>query len=232
MILVFDCAKRLSTVLLIGSVLAFSNVAKTAEVNPLRPVDTASPRETLQDFVVTMDGIYSGLKGILQEYAASGRLYLTSDERRRQVEVLSAAAKAIRVLDLSDIPPVLQQTVAAERGIQLKEILDRIELPSFKSVPDRNAATGLPSKRWRLPETEIEIALVENGQHALLWSSVSGPPLPCSPIKSDWRARSSPDSWATSHGISTNSSNEVDSAGLVSLMTVIASSRRQSRRKR
>ncbi len=163
MILVFDCAKRLSTVLLIGSVLAFSNVANTAEVNPLRPVDTASPRETLQDFVVTMDGIYRGLKGILQEYAASGRLYLTSDERRRQVEVLSAAAKAIRVLDLSDIPPVLQQTVAAERAIQLKEILDRIELPSFESIPDRNAAAGLPSKRWRLPETEIDIALVENG---------------------------------------------------------------------
>lgn len=163
MILVFDCAKRLSTVLLIGSVLAFSNVAKTAEVNPLRPVDTASPRETLQDFVVTMDGIYHGLKGILQEYAASGRLYLTSDERRRQVEVLSAAAKAIRVLDLSDIPPVLQQTVAAERAIQLKEILDRIELPSFENVPDRNAAAGLPFKRWRLPETEIDIALVESG---------------------------------------------------------------------
>lgn len=163
MILVFDCAKRLSTVLLIGSVLAFSNVAKTAEVNPLRLVDTASPRETLQDFVVTMDGIYHGLKGILQEYAASGRLYLTSDERRRQVEVLSAAAKAIRVLDLSDIPPVLQQTVAAERAIQLKEILDRIELPSFENVPDRNAAAGLPFKRWRLPETEIDIALVESG---------------------------------------------------------------------
>ena len=104
MILVFDCVKRLSTVLLIGSVLAFSNVAKTAEVNPLRPVDTASPRETLQDFVVTMDGIYRGTKDILQEYAASDRLYLTSDERRRRVEILSAAAKAIRVLDLSIFP--------------------------------------------------------------------------------------------------------------------------------
>ena len=163
MILVFDCVKRLSTVLLIGSVLAFSNVAKTAEVNPLRPVDTASPRETLQDFVVTMDGIYRGTKDILQEYAASDRLYLTSDERRRRVEILSAAAKAIRVLDLSDIPPVLQQTIAPERAIQLKEILDRIELPPFDSVPDRNAAAGLPSKKWRLPETEIDIDLIESG---------------------------------------------------------------------
>lgn|ERR1700720_1947739 len=119
MIPVFNRLAQLSIGLLIGSVFAFSNAAKTAAVNPLRPVDTASPRETLQDFVETMDGIYRGLKGILQEYAASDRLYLTSDERHRQVDVLSAAAKAIRVLDLSDIPPVLQQTVAAERAIQL-----------------------------------------------------------------------------------------------------------------
>src|ERR1700758_3080328 len=159
----FNRAPYLSAALLIGSILAFSNAARAAEVNPLRPVDTASPRETLQDLVVTVDGIYRGLKNILQEYAASQRLYLTSDERRRQVETLSAAAKAIKVLDLSDIPPVLQQTVAAERAIQLKEILDRIELPAFDSIPDRNAAAGLPGKRWRFPETEIEIALVENG---------------------------------------------------------------------
>jgi MscS family membrane protein len=163
MILVFNRLVHLSIGLLIASSCAFSNAAKTAEVNPLRPVDTASPRETLQDFVVTMDGIYRGMKDILQEYAASQSLYLTADEWRRQVGILSAAAKAIRVLDLSDIPPVLQQTVAAERAIQLKEILDRIELPSFESIPDRNAAAGLPSRRWRLPETEIDIALVETG---------------------------------------------------------------------
>jgi MscS family membrane protein len=163
MILVFNRLVHLSIGLLIASSCAFSNAAKTAEVNPLRPVDTASPRETLQDFVVTMDGIYRGMKDILQEYAASQSLYLTADEWRRQVGILSAAAKAIRVLDLSDIPPVVQQTVAAERAIQLKEILDRIELPSFDNVPDRNAAAGLPYKRWRLPETEIDIALIENG---------------------------------------------------------------------
>jgi MscS family membrane protein len=172
---VINRATHVSAALLIGSILAFSGAAEAAEVNPLRPVDTASPRETLQDFVVTMDGIYSGMKDILQEYAASQRLYPTSDERRRQVELLSAAAKAIRVLDLSDIPPVLQQTVGPERAIQLKEILDRIELPSFDSVPDRNAAAGLPGKRWRLPETEIDIALIENGRAA-----PSGPGSPLS----------------------------------------------------
>ena len=71
MIPVFKRALYLSAALLIGSILAFSNAARAAEVNPLRPVDTASPRATLQDFVVTMDGIYRGMKDILQEYAAS-----------------------------------------------------------------------------------------------------------------------------------------------------------------
>jgi MscS family membrane protein len=112
MIPVFNRLAHLSIGLLIVSSCAFSNAAKAAEVNPLRPVDTASPRETLQDFVVTMDGIYRGTKDILQEYAASQRLYFTSDERRRRVEALSAAARAIKVLDLFRYSPVLQQTVA------------------------------------------------------------------------------------------------------------------------
>src|SRR3984893_6526490 len=116
MISVFNRLAHLSIGLLIVSSCAFSKAAEAAEVNPLRPVDTASPRETLQDFVVTMDGIYRGTKDILQAYAASQRLSLTSDERCSRIAVLSGAAKAIRVLDLSDIPPVLQQTVAAERA--------------------------------------------------------------------------------------------------------------------
>ena len=63
-------ASYLHIFLLIELFVVFSKIGNTAEVNPLRPVDTASPRETLQDFVVTMDGIYRGTKDILQEYAA------------------------------------------------------------------------------------------------------------------------------------------------------------------
>jgi MscS family membrane protein len=110
-----------------------------------------------------MDEIYLGMKDVLQEYAASQRLYLTPDERRKQLEVLSTAAKAIKVLDLSGIPPVLRDTVAPERAIQLKEIFDRIEFPSFESIPDQDAVARASSKRWRLPGTEIDIALIENG---------------------------------------------------------------------
>jgi hypothetical protein len=84
-----------------------------------------------------MDEIYRGFRQILQEYAESERLYLTRDERRRQFEVLSNAAKATKALDQSGIPPVLRDTVAPERTIQLKEILDRIEVPPFESIQIR-----------------------------------------------------------------------------------------------
>jgi MscS family membrane protein len=160
---VFTRVARLSIGALFAAICAFSNAASAADANPLRPVDTSSPRAALQDFVVRMDALYRGMTEILREYAVSGRLYPTADERRSQAELLWAAAKAIRVLDLSDIPPALRETVAAERALQLKEIFDRIELPPFESIPDQNAAAGLPSKRWRLPNTEIDFALVSEG---------------------------------------------------------------------
>ena len=61
---------------------------------------------------------------------------------------------------------MLRQTVAPARAIQLKEILDRIELPSFEVIPDRDAMSRASSKRWRLPGTEIDIALIETGPRA------------------------------------------------------------------
>jgi MscS family membrane protein len=137
-----------------------------AEVNPLRPVDTSSPRATLQDFTATMDGVYRSMKDLLQDYAVSQRLYLTREERGRQLEAFSSAKKAVKVFDLSDIPPVLRDTVAPERAIQLKEILDRIELPSLENIPDPEAIARASSKRWRLPGTEIDISFIENGPRA------------------------------------------------------------------
>jgi MscS family membrane protein len=159
-------AELLRIVRLIGLASAFSSMANAAEVNPLLPVDTSSPRASLQGFVGTIDDLYRNMKDILQEYSASQRLYHTPDERRRQAELLSTAAKAITVLDLSDVAPVLRGTVGPERALQLKEVLDRIELPSPGSIPDQDAMSRASTKRWRLPGTEIDIALIESGPHA------------------------------------------------------------------
>jgi MscS family membrane protein len=50
--------------------------------------------------------------------------------------------------------------------LQLKEILDRIKLPSFDEIPDREAMTRSSAKRWRLPDTEIDVVLIEDGPRA------------------------------------------------------------------
>jgi MscS family membrane protein len=160
---------RNSFVLLAGCtgliILGLSIPVSAAEINPLRPVDTSSPRATLQGFAETVDQAYVGLAQNLNSYAPSGRLYLSSEERQRQVTMLLAGLKAVQFLDRAKIPPALKDTVAAERMIQLKEILDRIELPPFDEIPDRDSMTKSSEKRWRIPNTEIDIALIEDGPH-------------------------------------------------------------------
>jgi hypothetical protein len=54
--------------------------------------------------------------------------------------------------------------------VPLKEIFDRIKLPSFDNTPDREAMAR-SSKRWGLPDTEIDIVLIEDGSKNSLRTS-------------------------------------------------------------
>ena len=147
-------------------VFGLSNAAIAADVNPLRPADTSSPRATLRGFVQTMNEIEVRMTDVLKSYAESDRLYLSPEERRNQIANLSRGLELVRYLDISQISPVLRDVVAAERVIQLKEILDRIELPSFDDIPDQEAMARTSTKRWRLPDTEIDVVLIEKGPRA------------------------------------------------------------------
>ena len=71
---VVHLAKCLATPILI-LLFGFSSIAKTADINPLRPIDASSPRATLQGFVEIMDETYRGLASLFESYAASDRLY-------------------------------------------------------------------------------------------------------------------------------------------------------------
>ena len=61
---------------------------------------------------------------------------------------------------------MLRDTVIGERIVQLREVLDRIEVPAFADIPDREAMAARSTKRWRLPDTEIDFALIESGPQA------------------------------------------------------------------
>ena len=149
--------------------LAFNlpSAANPTDVNPLRPVDTRARAPLCKASSRPWTTPIAACRTVLQEYGASGRLYLSPDERQKQIAVLqSDAVKAIKALDLSGIPPILRDAVAPERALQLKEILDRIEVPATDAIPDADAMARSSAKRWRLPGTEIDIALVETGSRA------------------------------------------------------------------
>ena len=151
---------------LIVLLLCVGNGANATEIHPLRPLDTSSPRATLQGFIETTDDVYRRMAEVLDSYGRSGRLYPSAEERREQSEALKDALKLGQYFDVSGIAPVLRDTVTGERVLQLREVLDRIEVPATADIPDREAMTRLGSKRWRLPDTEIDFVQVENGPRA------------------------------------------------------------------
>jgi MscS family membrane protein len=64
----------LGVAVLIGLLFGFSCAAKSADINPLRPADTSSPKATLQGFVETIDELYLHMADLIKTYAASNRL--------------------------------------------------------------------------------------------------------------------------------------------------------------
>jgi MscS family membrane protein len=151
---------------LIAFLLGTASVATAADDYPLRPPDTSSPRATLQGFITTVDDVYRHMTNVLDAYVDSGRLYLTAEEERQRRAALKEVPSAYRYLELSHVPPVVRDIVSAERILQLKEILDRIAVPQFDDIPDRDEVARQSTKRWRLPNTEIDIVRIENGTRA------------------------------------------------------------------
>ena len=134
--------------------------------NPLSTADTSSPRETLRGFVETLNQGHAQVKEIITSYLGSSRLYLSAGERTEVDHVLERIELARRTLNLSELPAALSESLSTYRVLQLKEVIDRIELPAFETIPDAAAMESAQFKRWSLPGTEITIALVEQGPRA------------------------------------------------------------------
>src|SRR3954463_8788801 len=162
-------ASLFACVLLGGLVMSGFAAGAEADLNPLRPPDTSSPRESLRNFVTKIDGAYGQWSELMRSYFLSGRLYFDSDERRKQAEIRPSAKDAIRSFDYSSVPPILRNTILLERMLQLKEILDRIDVPAFEDIPDRDTMARMSVKKWRLPNTEIDFVLIEDGPRAGEW---------------------------------------------------------------
>ena len=134
--------------------------------NPLAPADTSSPRATFKGFVETMNHGHALLMEIVKSYLGSSRLYLSAEERMEVDRILDKLEIAKRTMNLSELPAALATSLSVYRVLQLKEVLDRLELPAFESIPDAEAMESRQFKRWTLPGTEITIERVDEGPRA------------------------------------------------------------------
>lgn len=110
--------------------------AKAGEVGALTPIDTSSPRDTLQGFLEFMNQGYGTGVGLVQSYLASPQLYIAPEDTANIRRAFRYQEAAHRALDLSELPPATVHESARRLAIQLKEVLDRIDLSLIESIPD------------------------------------------------------------------------------------------------
>jgi MscS family membrane protein len=121
-----------------------------AGTTPLTPLDTSSPRATLQSFSDTVDRIYANMTGTDRTAAV-------------RAETLHLIQQAFTCMDISGIAPTLVDSEGRQAIVCLKEVLDRITLPPAAEIPDAAAAKADGLKRWRLPGTEIMLSRIGDG---------------------------------------------------------------------
>jgi MscS family membrane protein len=128
------------------------------EEHPLLPADTSSPRATLNSFMENCETAYRLLK-------EKGRV-VDSNQTRMAAE--EAVRNIKHCMNLEEIADFRRDDMAKEAAVSLKEVLDRIELPKERNIPDRKDMMGEDGQlkdHWTIPNTEITFELVKTGMH-------------------------------------------------------------------
>jgi MscS family membrane protein len=125
-------------------------VALAADQHPLEPLDRSSPRAMLTSFLDSVDRAWE--------------LFSVGDSAFKQ-----PFREARNCLDLSNVPPLVFEEFSARRALVLKEVLDRVQLPATKDMPDTTAVRELGLERWNIPHTEITLARIAEGDRQGQW---------------------------------------------------------------
>ncbi|WP_462320144.1 mechanosensitive ion channel family protein [Halochromatium sp.] len=123
------------------------------DANPLRPPDTSSPRATIASLILNLDRVY----------------LIGKDPDRPGQETIPPLRRAVRTLDLSEVPRAFADAVGVEVALLLKEVIDRVGLPPYASIPDAEQVEREALTQWRIPNTEILLQQVQDGPRAGSW---------------------------------------------------------------
>ncbi len=141
---------------LILPMLSLSSPVQKEDRHPLAPANTSSPRATLRTFIDNTNVLY--------------HTYLKEGYTLENKDLFDGLAdRAVDTLDLSKVPTALARLRGVEIAALLKEVLDRLELPPYETIPDATAMRSLEEAgnppRWRIPNTDITIARASEGPH-------------------------------------------------------------------
>ncbi len=143
-------------ILLLLLVLLLSPQLQADDQYPLEPVDTHSPRATLNSFMTSMHAVLALVAGEYREAPSRARFH----------EATVLVRRALGTLDLNQTSPTTRTEVGYDGAIYLYEVLMRLPLPPPQSIPDITAPVSPDTPfRWTLPHTEISIARVLEGPH-------------------------------------------------------------------
>ncbi len=165
-----DLLRSAQQIVLLGLallILQTSLMAGPSVKYPLAPPDTSSPQATLNSFVENVNKVYQVANESNDQYLKEPGLLPSKSVRQLDKHRDIFFERALSCLDLRKIPLRLKRSVAVEKTLLLKEILDRIEVPTYAQIPDAEAvATNNELSRWTLPKTEIDIVKIESGPRA------------------------------------------------------------------
>ena len=135
--------------------------------NPLAPPDTSSPQATMRSFMGNVNESYQILTAAYEQYRQEPGAFPSTSVREKVNWATIIFQRAERCLNLSEIPSRLKKDTAIERTLLLKGIFDRIDLPPYAQIPNKEAVIADKEfSKWTVPNTEIDIFRVEEGPEA------------------------------------------------------------------
>lgn len=154
-----------------GSVMILENQIRSR----LKPVDTRSPRSTLEGFLTSMNQAYQSITEANAGLRSSPPSMTTREAKAFEQRAQHYLNRAISTLDMTEVPEALREDVGIETAFMLKEIIDRMLLPQTDSIPNQEMIASIAKQaskssrpatpiRWNFPNTEIAIVEITEGK--------------------------------------------------------------------
>lgn len=134
-----------------GLTAAYPTVTNAQEASPLAPLDTSSPRATYESF-------WGEARQLEKLYAS----YRSNKTAKGAADILRSFAKLQRLFDLSELPRATRNESGGTAVVQLYDVFLRLPRVPGDMIPDETSSD--PVGKWRVPESEIIIQRITEGE--------------------------------------------------------------------